>query len=174
MISKITNVCFKGHTNCPINLKQLYCSDYKIKMKLKPERFPGLIIHFALGTCLIFKSGYYSICGCKHIEHGWFVQLELFQLLKTNNYKIQNNELIQTNLCGCFDYGKPINLIKLATRFKKEAYYDVEFFPGLKFKMDNHVFTIHHTGKAFVTGLKSVEELDKLCEKLYKIFTEII
>lgn len=174
MIPQITNICFKGHTRCPIDIIQLYKSNEKIKMKFEHERFPGLIIHFAFGTCLIFRSGYYSICGCKTFEHGYISQLELFDLLKNNNYKIQNDELILTNICGSFDYGRQINLIKLALNNKKETYYDVEYFPGLKFTLENHVFTIHHTGKVFVTGMRSVVELNRLFNKLDDILKDYI
>ena len=170
----ITNICFKGHLKCLINIKHLYNVENKIKMKFQPEKFPGLILFFPFGTCLVFNSGYFSICGCKVISDGYLTQVDLYEILERNGYQINNRNLILTNVCGSFDFGRSINLIKLALSYKKEAYYDVELFPGLKFNLHNHIFTIHHTGKVFVTGMKSIKELYSTCRILIDILTELI
>jgi TATA-box binding protein (TBP) (component of TFIID and TFIIIB) len=168
---RVTNVCFKSNTNCLINLKKIFSTEDGIKKKYVPNKFPGLILYFNHGTCLLFKSGYYSIAGCKEIDDGVKAQLELLDLLKKHNYEIKNVELKLTNLCGSFDCSRPINLIKLSQDYKRNAIYDIENFPAVKFTLDKYIFTIHHTGKVFVTGLKSIQDLDSICKNMYNILS---
>ena len=172
MRRSITNVCFKSHTNCLINIKQIF--DFEnddLRKKYEPKKFPGMIIHFKYGTCLLFKSGYYSIAGCKMVEDGVKAQVELFDLLRYHDYEVNNVELKLTNVCGSFDCEKQINLVKLALAHRNQASYDLELFPAVKFTLDKHTFTVHSTGKVFVTGMKTVPELNSICTKMYNIIS---
>jgi len=167
---KVTNVCFKSNTNCLINLKQIYNDENDgIRKKYNPKTFPGMILYFNYGTCLLFKTGYYSITGCRLVEDGVKAQLELFDLLRLHNYEVKNVELKITNVCGSFDCEKEVDLVKLTHAHQGRASYDMECFPAVKFTLDKHVFTIHRTGKAFVTGMKTVPELNSICTKMYNI-----
>jgi len=175
---KVTNVCFKSNTNCLINLKQIFNDENDgIRKKYSPK-FPGLILYFKYGTCLLFKSGYYSIAGCRLVEDGVKAKYELLYLLLRHNYEVKNVELKITNVCGSFDCEKQINLVKLALAHKSQANYEMEIFPAVKFTLDKHVFTVHSSGKVFVTGMKTVPELNNVCTKMYNIlisyFTEVI
>ena len=162
---RVTNVCFKGHTNCLINIKQIFDDENDgLRKKYEPKKFPGMIIHFKYGTCLLFKSGYYSIAGCKFMDDGLKAQLELLDLLRYHNYQVKNIELKLTNVCGTFDCEKQINLVKLALGYKEQVSYEMELFPAVQ-------FMYHSTGKAFVTGMKSVPELNCICTKMYNILT---
>jgi TATA-box binding protein (TBP) (component of TFIID and TFIIIB) len=176
---KVTNVCFKSNTRCLINIKQIFNDENDgIRKKYNPRTFPGLILYFKYGTCLLFKSGYYSIAGCRLVEDGVKAQLELLDLLRRHNYEVKNVELRITNVCGSFDCEKKINLVKLALAHEGQANYEMELFPAVKFTLDKHVFTVHSSGKVFVTGMRTVPELNDICAKMYNIlisyFIEVI
>jgi TATA-box binding protein (TBP) (component of TFIID and TFIIIB) len=73
------------------------------------------------------------------------------------------------NICGSFDCEKSIDLINLINNHKDQANYHMECFPAVKFNLDSYIFTIHHTGKVFVTGLKKFEHLEEISNKMYQM-----
>ena len=75
MHAAITNICIKSHCNCVININDIYNLENTLfneyEMKYNSKRFPGLIIKLKenKANCLLFNSGYFSICGIKDFSN---------------------------------------------------------------------------------------------------------
>ena len=177
MDMKITNICFKSNIDCKINLKQLFVLENDLfqnqKLKYVPEKFPGLIFYFKNGRCLLFSSGYYSICGCKSTNDGLEIQSNLIYFLRSYGYKPTCQSLKLTNICSSFRLNKSFNLNKLYYSFIKSVSYEPDIFPGAKIRFKAITFTIHHTGTIFATGFKTLKEINYKCKLLYDILNKI-
>jgi len=174
----ITNICFKGNIASKIILHDVFTMESILfqnsNIKYNPKKFPGLRIRFTNGSCLLFGSGYYSICGCKTFENGKLARNELFTLLQKHGIDVKNRKLLLTNICITFKMMYPLRLIDLFNDFPNNCTYEVEIFPAAKFKLDNISFTCHHTGIIFATGFKDFNSINVICNSMHNILLKYI
>src|SRR6266852_8376945 len=100
---QITNICFKSNTGCKINLNDLHVMESILfngtRTKYTPNKFPGLIVYLSKTTCLLFGSGYFSLCGGKAVENGVESRDELYLLLNKHGYEPIIDDVLLTNIC---------------------------------------------------------------------------
>jgi len=89
-------------------------------------------------------------------------------MLRKHDYKAELSNFKVNNICGAISLN-PIDLVSLKETYPAIASYERELFPVMKFKYDTKIYTIHHTGKIFSTGFKTIEQMNNSFEKLISI-----
>jgi len=177
MKPRVTNICVSFRCDSKLNLQEIYNEEEKLQTPIRYnlKKFPGLRVRLLVSktTALIFASGYIGIVGSRSETIAKQSAEEVLQILNKyeSNAKITNYKI--NNICGALTLN-PLNLTSLASKYPLISSYETELFPALKFNFENKIFTIHHTGKIFSTGFKSVEEMNlifnKLCPLLFPFY----
>ena len=111
-------------------------------------------------TIIIFRTGSCRIMGCKKEPTNlpFNIKIERIQSLTVTS-----------------DYGKKINLYKLANFLKEEAFYEPELFPALRFITYNPLcVNVFASGKVVFMGLKTLACIDQLIEMLHYLDINIL
>jgi len=166
MEPKVTNICLKSNCNYKLNLDDIYNLENTLfneyEMKYEPKRFPGLVIKLKenKANCLLFNSGYFSICGIKEFCKCKQLVKSVIKLIRKYGINAEYTGYSINNICASLRLPYKLDLINIAMKFQKEASYETELFPGIKFKHDNKIYTIFHTGLIYSTGFKTIEEIN--------------
>jgi len=177
------NICIlrKG-----ISIANVVCtSDLKQKVNIKKfVKYPWGIFDEAIysgrcgyvklpgmhGRVTIFPSGKMISIGAKSIKNA-IEQLyqAKFQLVTSNIISDTKLETKIRNIVGIIDFGKKIDLHKLA-RSLPRCIYEPEIFPGLTYRFPgSQRALIFASGKIVTPGAKSLEELNSALFELEKI-----
>jgi TATA-box binding protein (TBP) (component of TFIID and TFIIIB) len=176
MLPRVTNICGSFNCGCNLNLKELYYINYnELPIKYIPCNFPGIRAKFlnSKTTALIFSNGHIGIVGARTIGHFKKGVKEITYFLIKNNYVPKVKNVMINNICGALTLA-PLDLTNLSKNNLSIASYETELFPAVKFNLDGKIFTIHHSGKVFSTGYKSIEEMNMYFELLYCIIEDYI
>jgi len=122
------------------------------------------------GRVTIFPSGKMISIGAKSIKNA-IEQLyqAKFQLVTSNIISDTKLETKIQNIVGLIDFGKKIDVHKLA-RSLPRCIYEPEIFPGLIYSfLRNQKALIFASGKIVTPGAKSLEELNSICFELERI-----
>jgi TATA-box binding protein (TBP) (component of TFIID and TFIIIB) len=144
----ISNIVVKSSFNCNVNLKLI--SDVK-------RNFSGIVIKLNKCTALLFHNGNFVLVGAKSMKDITSDRKLLYNMLKSYNCKPKYSKLHVVNVCGYVSLPIKINLYNMA--LKLNAFYEPEIFPAIKYRNDNIMFTIHHTGKIFGTGFCNKKQM---------------
>jgi len=167
----IVNILATGDLNREIDLEQavqdIECSNYN------PNTFPGLILRSSFpGTVLLFKSGKYSITGCKNEKEIEITETEFIETLEQLGIRLDNNELatIRNIVCtGNLDI--ELNLSSICIELGLESVeYEPEQSPFLIYRppLRDCVITISASGKVVITGVISKNVAEDAFEDLRK------
>jgi TATA-box binding protein (TBP) (component of TFIID and TFIIIB) len=107
-----------------------------------------------------------SIAGGKTFQQIKKAIKEVLRFLQNNYYNVKLINFKVNNICG-YTTIKPINLTLLG-KYYPDCSYESELFPAVKISYMKVIFTIHHTGKIFATGFKSINELKSIFKNLIK------
>lgn len=171
MIPTITNICVSFHCTCKLDLQYIFSTEKEVQIRYNRKRFPGLIVRLqnTQTTALIFGSGYISTAGSKSLETARSSAEEVISFLKKYETNVIISNYKVNNICGSIEIHS-LNIRKFVADNPRISSYEIELFPALKLNFESKIFTIHHNGKIFSTGFKSIDEMNvifsKLCEKL--------
>lgn len=131
-----------------LDLKTMSLTNSQLKVK------PFHCIHWREfgGLCQLFPSGK-LIFHCNHEV----VQKYITALRKYGNVvqlRLGTQSAVHT-LSGCVDYYKLCKQLP-------DVSYEAEYFHGALLKRGNINFTIFHTGKVCITGIKTEEDIDEI------------
>jgi len=151
--------------NCgtKLNLSYIYSLNKKwTPLRYDRSKFPGLRARLLKSktTALIFPSGYVSIIGARSEDNAQKSAKEVVVILHSNGHKtarIKNFKI--ESYCG-FITTSNINLVELRNAYPLRASYETELFPALHLNLHGKIFTIHHTGKIFSTGYKTLYQMN--------------
>lgn len=155
---KITNICAMAEFNAQLNLYKL---DKRFEhQKYDAKKFSANICKLNHVTLLIYYNGKIIITGAKTKQQIMDTIIIIEEILNTKliSYQI-------TNICASLNINEELNLRKI-TKWNINASYEPEIYPGLKLKIDDYIFTVHHNGKTFTTGFKNIKTLNKTYKKM--------
>lgn len=145
--------------------QDLECSDYN------PNNFPGLILQSSSpGGILLFRSGKYSITGCKNENEIEITETELIETLERLGIELDDNKPTTIRNIVCTgDLDTELDLSEVCIKLGLESVeYEPEQSPFLIYRppLRDCVITISTSGKVVITGLTSKNKAEDVFEDL--------
>ncbi|OGI12675.1 TATA-box-binding protein [Candidatus Micrarchaeota archaeon RBG_16_36_9] len=167
---KIENVVASAALGTPIKLEKIVANLDGVEYE--PEQFPGLVMRLKnpKAAALIFSSGKVVCTGAKSPKEAKVAIGNVVTRLRKLKFKIQPNyKVIPENIVASAQIPLKINLNKIAFTLENTEY-EPNSFPGLVYRMINPkvTFLIFGSGKIICTGARTVRDVAKTVEKLYK------
>ena len=167
---KIENVVASAALGVPIKLEKIVAKLSGIEYE--PEQFPGLVMRLKnpKAAALIFSSGKIVCTGAKSPSEAKVAVACVVSKLRKIGFKIPSNyKVIPENIVASAKLELKINLNNIAFTLENTEY-EPNSFPGLVYRMINPkvTFLIFGSGKIICTGARTVSDVQKTIEKLYK------
>lgn len=167
---KIENVVASASLGAPIKLEKLVANLDGVEYE--PEQFPGLVMRLKnpKAAALIFSSGKVVCTGAKSPKEAKIAIANVVTKLRRIGFKIPPNyKVIPENIVASARLQLKINLNQIAFTLENTEY-EPNSFPGLVYRMINPkvTFLIFGSGRIICTGARTVTDVKKTVEKLYK------
>ncbi len=158
----IINIVCSGTLSQSVDLEILTQSP-DIEVIYNPKKYHGAYLVIENRKITIYKSGKYIITGLKKIEDV----LRFYELIRIALAGVVDVNRISTpiiqNIVITESLNSPVNLLSVIHKNPELIYeYEPEQFPGLIMKQPGGTILLFSTGKMVLTGLKSVENGEKL------------
>lgn len=157
----ITNIVYTGNVGCPIDLRQL-C--YRLaNARYDPGRFPGLIWQHRTigGNCLVFSNGMINCNGKVFtVKEGRQRLRRYARRLQKLGLPVYLKDVKCVTVSASHTLSTAIDLLQLAK--ERRLVFEPELFPAANFKVEEVNFCCFHSGKVVMTGIKSMEQIDKV------------
>ncbi len=158
----IINIVCSGTLNQSVDLEILAQSP-DIEVIYNPKKYHGAYLVIENRKITIYKSGKYIITGLKKIEDVLrFYELIRIALDGVLDVTCISSPIIQ-NIVIIESLNSPVNLLSVIQKNPELiCEYEPEQFPGLIMKQPGGTILLFSTGKMVLTGLKSIENGEKL------------
>lgn len=145
------------------------------RFKFNPNTFPALSVKLDGNiNYLIFKSGKIVSTGAKSVEDCVNAVEKLATFLTSHGYSCHVSDFVITNIVANNNLGGPISLETLYDANKHATaslwvFWDPLMFPGMqfKFKVEKLTVIVFATGKYYITGGKTLENMQKV-DKMFR------
>ena len=167
---KIENVVASASLGVPVKLEKLVANLDGVEYE--PEQFPGLVMRLKnpKAAALIFSSGKVVCTGAKSPKEAKIAIGNVVSKLRRIGFKVPPNyKVIPENIVASAQLQLKINLNQIAFTLENTEY-EPNSFPGLVYRMINPkvTFLIFGSGRIICTGARTVKDVQKTVEKLYK------
>lgn len=158
----IINIVCSGTLNQTVDIENLSQTP-GLEIIYNPKKYHGAYLVIEGRKITVYKSGKYIITGLKHIEDvPHFFELLRIALTGVLDVSLIDPPIIQ-NIVITESLEHPVNLLYLIQNNPDLiCEYEPEQFPGLIIKKPEGTILLFSTGKMVLTGLKSVENGEKL------------
>ena len=141
-------------------------------MEYEPEQFPGLVyrIEKPKAAALIFGSGKIVCTGARSLTDVDEVFKKVVKIVEKAGTKVPRGYKIQVeNIVASAKLDGTLSLDKIAFNLENSEY-EPEQFPGLVYRMvDPKVaFLLFGSGKIVCTGGRTITDVNRAVEKVYK------
>lgn len=160
----IINIVCSGSLNQPVNLETLSATPGR-EVIYNPKKYHGAYLVIESRKITIYKSGKYIITGLKQIEDVD----RFYSLLRSALEGILDVSLIRPpiiqNIVMTETLDFSVNLLSILGKNPDLlCEYEPEQFPGLICRRPEGTILLFSTGKMVLTGLKQVEDGERLKE----------
>jgi transcription initiation factor TFIID TATA-box-binding protein len=167
---KIENVVASASLGVPVKLEKLVANLDGVEYE--PEQFPGLVMRLKnpKAAALIFSSGKVVCTGAKSPKEAKIAIGNVVTKLRRIGFKVPPDyKVTPENIVASAQLQLKINLNQIAFTLENTEY-EPNSFPGLVYRMINPkvTFLIFGSGKIICTGARTVTDVKKTVEKLYK------
>jgi transcription initiation factor TFIID TATA-box-binding protein len=167
---KIENVVASASLGVPVKLEKLVANLDGVEYE--PEQFPGLVMRLKnpKAAALIFSSGKVVCTGAKSPKEAKIAIGNVVSKLRRIGFKIPPDyKVTPENIVASAQLQLKINLNQIAFTLENTEY-EPNSFPGLVYRMINPkvTFLIFGSGRIICTGARTVTDVKKTVEKLYK------
>ena len=144
-----------------------------------PKRFKcvTLRIQEPKATGLVFKNGKINIVGCNNTDDSHKAAKKFGRILKNLGYACNRlKEFTISNMVATINCGFSVKISAIGTHPEhgRICTYNPERFSGLVYKLPypKSTLLIFQSGKAIITGAKSLEDLRNVSEWIYPILKQ--
>jgi len=167
---KIENVVASASLGVPIKLEKIVSNLDGVEYE--PEQFPGLVMRLKnpKAAALIFSSGKLVCTGAKSPKEAKIAIACVVGKLRRLGFKIlPNYKVVLENIVASAKLELKINLNNIAFTLENTEY-EPNSFPGLVYRMINPkvTFLIFGSGKIICTGARTVKDVERTVERLYR------
>ena len=165
----IANVVASADLGTKINIEKLKEKLHVIKYN--PKKFAAGILKInnpIKATFLIWNTGKIICLGTKNLNECEKIIKYIIERIKNSGFSEVNYSGYKIqNIVSTFDSGNRINLGEFSIKYRRECFYEPEYFCGLHFKVHPRITVlIFYTGKIIITGAKDLKERDFMYKKL--------
>ena len=152
-MAKITNIVVYADLNCSFNLKPL--AQTLNNVIYNPSKFNALIWNHRhiKGNCLLFKNGRMICNGTSRWKDARKSLRQYTRILQKLHYTVQLKSIKLITMSAAYTLSTKVNYSTLLTHFSHVTY-EPELFHAAMLKKNNINFTVFHTGKVIITGIK--------------------
>lgn len=158
---RITNIVCSAYLGCPIDVEEL--AGLLDGVKYEPNRMRGLSWkpkgEKKMPTFRIYPSGKMVCFGIADIDTIQPTLEKFADFAKNLGFpRVSLSKVKIVTMSAVHDMKQKLHLSKLANSLGGS--YEPELFPGLLLRAEGLHYTIHHTGKVIITGVKALHDLD--------------
>ena len=167
---KIQNVVASASLGIKINLNKIMSTMKNVEYE--PEQFPGLVMRLnqPKSASLIFTSGKIVCTGTKSPKEAKMAIAKVVSKIRKIGFKIPSKYKVKLeNIVASAKLDLKINLDQIAFTLENTEY-EPNQFPGLVYRMRDPkvTFLLFGSGRVVCTGGKTVVDVRRAIEKLYK------
>ena len=172
---RIENIVASASLGVEISLEKIVS---KLEgMEYEPEQFPGLVYRMKepRAAALIFSSGKIVCTGARSVKDVNDAMKKVIRVIKRSGQKVPKDFKREIeNIVASAKFDGKLNLDLIALNLENSEY-EPEQFPGLVYRMEEPkvAFLLFSSGKIVCTGARSVKDVKKAVEKIYKKLNSI-
>lgn len=172
---KIQNIVACTSLGIEINLNKI--TSHIDNTEYEPNQFPGLVMKLKQpkSANLIFTTGKIVCTGTKSPKEAKIAIANVVKKIRGLGFKTPENYKVNlVNIVASTKLDLKIDLNQIAFNLENTEY-EPEQFPGLVYKMRDPkvTFLLFGSGSIICTGAKSVADVKRSIEKLYKNLKEL-
>ena len=165
---KVENIVASVSLGIKIPLNKLVGKD----TEYEPEQFPGVVYRMEKPktAALIFSSGKIVCTGGRSLKEVKESVANVVKRIRKSGIKVPSNYKIEVeNIVASAKIKNRINLDTIAFNLENSEY-EPEQFPGLVYRMNDPkvAFLFFSSGKIVCTGGRTVKDVNRAIEKVYK------
>ena len=171
----VNNIVITSSYGVDLNLRKITSELWNIQYD--PSKFSAAILRLRNPQCviLLFKTGKYVVTGCRSIPESVMARRRCGRMLEKLGYDVRILPYEIQNITGSYSIEKyEIKKLESLSKILNQASLEPELFPGLIISPnkkgcieilgnshENIRFLVFRSGKAIITGCKSLESLRK-------------
>lgn len=155
-MARVVNMTCIFDLRCRLDLKLIFERIENSTYSQTPFEVTRIKFINPRGTAMIYKTGKVVVVGCSSIQNVQTIANILDTEMKLLGFTTNLQNVEVKNIVGAVDFKRTLKKCKDVYTF-----YEPEIFPGSMMPLSYNVqATFFKNGKAFLTGAKSIEDLD--------------